>query len=37
MLLPPYEGEGVTLVAAAENYRMTLKKRISTEPPILFI
>jgi hypothetical protein len=30
--LPLWGKEGVTLIAAAENYRMTLKKRVSTEP-----
>ena len=30
--LPLWGREGVTLIATAENYRMTLKKRVSTEP-----
>jgi hypothetical protein len=30
--LPLWGSEGVTLITAAENYRMTLKKRVSTEP-----
>jgi len=29
--LPLWGKEGVTLIAAAENYRMTLKKRVSHE------
>jgi len=33
LALPPlWGGEGVTLIAAAENYQITLKKRVSTEP-----
>jgi hypothetical protein len=32
--LPLWERVGVTLQAAAENYRMTLKKRVSAEPQI---
>jgi hypothetical protein len=32
MLLPPPGGEGVTLLGAAENARITLKKRVSSEP-----
>ena len=32
--LPLWGREGVTLIAAAENYRMTKKKRVSTEPKI---
>jgi hypothetical protein len=28
---PLWGGEGITLQAAAENYRMTLKKRVSHE------
>jgi hypothetical protein len=28
---PLWGREGVTLIAAAENYRMTLKKRVSHE------
>jgi hypothetical protein len=30
--LPLWGREGVILIVAAENYRMTLKKRVSTEP-----
>jgi hypothetical protein len=30
--LPLWEREGVTLLAAAENKRITQKKRISTKP-----
>jgi len=29
---PPMGREGFTLIATAENYQMTLKKRVSTEP-----
>jgi hypothetical protein len=32
MLPPPLGREGVTLLAAAENKRITQKKRISTKP-----
>jgi hypothetical protein len=32
MLPPPLGREGVTLLAAAENKRITQKKRVSTEP-----
>jgi hypothetical protein len=37
MLPPPGGREGVTLIAAAENYRMTLEKRVSAEPVVLKI
>jgi len=30
--LPLWGGEGVTLIATAENYQITFKKRVSTEP-----
>jgi len=30
--LPLWGGEGVTLIAAAENYQITLKKRVLSEP-----
>ena len=32
MLPPLWERKGVTLIAAAENYQITLKMRVSTEP-----
>jgi hypothetical protein len=35
--LPLWGREGVTLIAAAEDYRMTLKKRVAIEPIVLLI
>ncbi len=35
MLPPPWGREGVILLAAAENKRITQKKRISTKPQFL--